>query len=90
MIPLLPLQALACLFQEGKDKKGKKDAPSAAAMDVVSIDELNQKIATLEKEKSKEEEYRNYMQLERVISHIDSRIGSELPHLCWQAALDSR
>ena len=35
-------------------------------MDVVSIDELNQKIATLEKEKSKEEEYRNYMQLERV------------------------
>lgn len=35
-------------------------------MDVVSVDELNQKIATLEKEKNKEEEYRNYMQLERV------------------------
>ena len=54
--------------QEGKDKKSKKDVPAAAAMDVVSVDELNQKIATLEKEKNKEEEYRNYMQLERVIS----------------------
>jgi len=54
------------LLQEGKDKKGKNDAPAAAAMDVVSVDELNQKIATLEKEKNKEEEYRNYMQLERV------------------------
>ena len=53
-------------LQEAKDKKGKKDAPAAAAMDVVSVDELNQKIATLEKEKNKEEEYRNYMQLERV------------------------
>lgn len=55
-------------MQEAKDKKGKKDAPAAAAMDVVSVDELNQKIATLEKEKNKEEEYRNYMQLERVSS----------------------
>ena len=54
------------VVQEGKEKKGKKDAPAAAAMDVVSVDELNQKIATLEKEKNKEEEYRNYMQLERV------------------------
>ena len=54
------------VVQEGKEKKGKKDAPAAAALDVVSIDELNQKIATLEKEKNKEEEYRNYMQLERV------------------------
>ena len=54
------------VVQEGKEKKSKKDAPSAAAMDVVSVDELNQKIATLEKEKNKEEEYRNYMQLERV------------------------
>ncbi|DBA75681.1 hypothetical protein WJX79_005311 [Trebouxia sp. C0005] len=51
--------------KERKDKKGKKDAPAAAAVDVVSVDELNQKIATLEKEKNKEEEYRNYMQLER-------------------------
>ena len=54
------------VVQEGKEKKGKKDPPAAAAMDVVSVDELNQKIATLEKEKNKEEEYRNYMQLERV------------------------
>jgi hypothetical protein len=30
------------------------------------VEELNQKIITLEKEKNKEEEYRNYMQLERV------------------------
>ncbi len=30
------------------------------------MEELNQKISTLEKEKNKEEEYRNYMQLERV------------------------
>ena len=55
-------------IQEGKDKKGKKDAPAAAGVDVVSVDELNQKIATLEKEKNKEEEYRNYMQLERVMT----------------------
>ena len=52
--------------QEKKDKKDKKDAPASAAVDVVSVDELNQKIATLEREKNKEEEYRNYMQLERV------------------------
>jgi hypothetical protein len=31
-----------------------------------STEELNAKITTLEKEKNKEEEYRNYMQLERV------------------------
>ena len=53
-------------MQEKKDKKDKKDAPASAAVDVVSVDELNQKIATLEREKNKEEEYRNYMQLERV------------------------
>ena len=35
-------------------------------MEAASIEELNQKISTLEKEKNKEEEYRNYMQLERV------------------------
>ena len=35
-------------------------------MEGASIEELNQKISTLEKEKNKEEEYRNYMQLERV------------------------
>ena len=64
------------MLQEGKDKKGKKDAPAAAAMDVVSVDELNQKIATLEKEKNKEEEYRNYMQLERVsVGRLKSLLG---------------
>lgn len=36
-------------------------------MEAASIEELNQKISTLEKEKNKEEEYRNYMQLERVL-----------------------
>ncbi len=35
-------------------------------MEGASVEELNQKIGTLEKEKNKEEEYRNYMQLERV------------------------
>lgn len=35
-------------------------------MEAASIEELHQKIQTLEKEKNKEEEYRNYMQLERV------------------------
>mmetsp|Transcript_4352 Transcript_4352/g.15055 ORF Transcript_4352/g.15055 Transcript_4352/m.15055 type:complete len:470 (+) Transcript_4352:14-1423(+) len=49
-------------------KKGAKSPPdSAAAGDVeaASTEELNSKIGTLEKEKNKEEEYRNYMQLER-------------------------
>ena len=32
------------------------------------MDELNQRIAALEAEKKKEEELRNYMQLERVCS----------------------
>lgn len=54
----------------GKDKKkdAKKDAAGGAAGDVeaASVEELHQKIQTLEKEKNKEEEYRNYMQLERV------------------------
>lgn len=54
------------------DKKAKKggkkakDAAPAADVEGPSIEELNQKIVTLEKEKTKEEEYRNYMQLERV------------------------
>ena len=43
----------------------KKDAPTGD-VEGASIEELNQKITTLEKEKNKEEEYRNYMQLERV------------------------
>ena len=52
-----------CL-QDGAGKK--KEAAAVPDIDGISIDELNQKIATLEKEKAKEEEYRNYMQLERV------------------------
>jgi hypothetical protein len=44
----------------------KKDAPAAGDVEGASIEELSQKIMTLEKEKNKEEEYRNYMQLERV------------------------
>ena len=69
-------------LQEGKEKKGKKDAPASAAVDVVSVDELNQKIATLEKEKNKEEEYRNYMQLERVslCKHTPNECKAYLQH----------
>lgn len=33
---------------------------------MASVEDLNQKISMLEKEKNKEEEHRNYMQLERV------------------------
>ena len=44
----------------------KKDAAPAGDVEGASVEELNQKIGTLEKEKNKEEEYRNYMQLERV------------------------
>ena len=32
----------------------------------ISVEELNNRTLSLEKEKSQEEEYRNYMQLERV------------------------
>ena len=55
-----------------KDKKERKasgkDAAPGSSGDVegASIEELNQKVVTLEREKNKEEEYRNYMQLERV------------------------
>jgi len=55
--------------QDKKDKKsaGKDGAlPPAADVEGASIEELNQKVVTLEREKNKEEEYRNYMQLERV------------------------
>uniref|UniRef100_A0A7S0X897 Growth arrest-specific protein 8 domain-containing protein n=1 Tax=Mantoniella antarctica TaxID=81844 RepID=A0A7S0X897_9CHLO len=51
--------------------KKKKDAPpemggaGEAGEGGASTEELNAKITTLEKEKNKEEEYRNYMQLER-------------------------
>mmetsp|Transcript_4441 Transcript_4441/g.15516 ORF Transcript_4441/g.15516 Transcript_4441/m.15516 type:complete len:474 (+) Transcript_4441:234-1655(+) len=52
---------------KGKKDKGKTPPDSAAAGDQeqANSEELNLKIATLEKEKNKEEEYRNYMQLER-------------------------
>ncbi len=52
----------------GKDKKkdAKKDTTAAGDVEAASIEELHQKIQTMEKEKNKEEEYRNYMQLERV------------------------
>jgi hypothetical protein len=39
-------------------------------VEAASIEELHQKIQTLEKENNKEEEYRNYMQLERVGSSM--------------------
>ena len=44
----------------------KKDGAPAGDVEGASVEELNQKLGTLEKEKNKEEEYRNYMQLERV------------------------
>lgn len=47
-------------------KEKKKDAGNVGDVEGASIEELSQKIGTLEKEKNKEEEYRNYMQLERV------------------------
>mmetsp|Transcript_35535 Transcript_35535/g.78843 ORF Transcript_35535/g.78843 Transcript_35535/m.78843 type:complete len:471 (-) Transcript_35535:833-2245(-) len=50
--------------KSGTKKEKKKDVPSGD-VEGASIEELNQKITTLEKEKNKEEEYRNYMQLER-------------------------
>jgi hypothetical protein len=39
-------------------------------VEAASIEELHQKIQTLEIENNKEEEYRNYMQLERVSSSM--------------------
>jgi hypothetical protein len=45
--------------------KGKEKKEKGGDVEGVSVEELNQKITTLEKEKNKEEEYRNYMQLER-------------------------
>mmetsp|Transcript_56951 Transcript_56951/g.180191 ORF Transcript_56951/g.180191 Transcript_56951/m.180191 type:complete len:473 (+) Transcript_56951:101-1519(+) len=53
---------------KGKDKKKGKTPPGSAPsgdVEAASTEELNSKITTLEKEKNKEEEYRNYMQLER-------------------------
>lgn len=49
---------------EQKEKGG--DGGAGGDVEAASTEELNSKITTLEKEKNKEEEYRNYMQLERV------------------------
>ncbi|PNW76803.1 hypothetical protein CHLRE_11g476850v5 [Chlamydomonas reinhardtii] len=51
--------------KKGTKKESKKDAVATGDIEGASVEELNQKIGTLEKEKNKEEEYRNYMQLER-------------------------
>lgn len=56
------------------------DAP-AADLEAASLEELHQKIITLEKEKNKEEEYRNYMQLERVTSQPTYICMSSI--VCW-------
>jgi GTPase involved in cell partitioning and DNA repair len=53
----------------GWQEKGG-DGGAGGDVEAASTEELNSKITTLEKEKNKEEEYRNYMQLERVrLSH---------------------
>lgn len=62
------LRGNATFAKGGKEKK--KDAAPQGDAEAASIEELNQKISTLEKEKNKEEEYRNYMQLERVGASI--------------------
>lgn len=49
-------------------KKGATDAVPQD-LEAASLEELNQKILSLEREKNKEEEHRNYMQLERVGAH---------------------
>jgi hypothetical protein len=54
---------------QAKAAKEPKDVPATGDVEAASIEELHQKIQTLEKEKNKEEEYRNYMQLERVHSN---------------------
>ena len=71
---LLYKESASQCLQDGAGKK--KEAAAVPDIDGISIDELNQKIATLEKEKAKEEEYRNYMQLERVRN--TGRAGLEL------------
>lgn len=59
------------------------DAP-AAVLEAASLEELHQKIITLEKEKNKEEEYRNYMQLERVPFQPTDVCVSSIAHWCSQ------
>ena len=54
----------------------KKDGVPSGDVEGASVEELNQKIGTLEKEKNKEEEYRNYMQLERVRNNAAHSLDS--------------
>eukprot|EP00878_Enallax_costatus_P043043 GHUV01050655.1.p4 GENE.GHUV01050655.1~~GHUV01050655.1.p4 ORF type:complete len:106 (-),score=44.38 GHUV01050655.1:111-428(-) len=63
---LQTIQGAWAALQAAKEKK--KDAAPTGDVEAASIEELHQKIQTLEKENNKEEEYRNYMQLERVSS----------------------
>lgn len=78
-------KAVACWPQEKK-----KEGVPAGDIEGASVEELNQKITTIEKEKNKEEEYRNYMQLERVSKRqqgtprgLSSACGySTQPHPC--------
>lgn len=72
-------------------QKGGKDAPRGD-LESASVEELNQKITTLEKEKNKEEEYRNYMQLERVRSRAHSDAGrarTQVQAVCMWMNLNS-
>lgn len=67
-------------------KEAKKDAaPAAGDVEAASIEELHQKIQTLEKENNKEEEYRNYMQLERVSRMIPVEHAARVNALVWVA-----
>lgn len=62
-----PVRLTGFLLQEDKKKDGGAAAAAGGvSLQLQSFDELNQKIASLEQEKNKEGEYRNYMQLERV------------------------
>lgn len=65
----------------GGKKEKKKDVPTGD-VEGASVEELNQKITTLEKEKNKEEEYRNYMQLERVGGMPEGRHAACLQQQC--------
>ena len=67
------LQALR-LGAQGAKAKGKAPPPEPVK-EGPSVDELNQRIATLEAEKKREEELRNYMQLERASCPSQSLCG---------------
>jgi hypothetical protein len=78
-------QAAAGKGTKDKTSKKKDGVASAAAagagsgdVEAASIEELHQRIQTLEREKNKEEEYRNYMQLERVRQVVVARCAHAL------------